>query len=58
MVFLDAKDHLVIPFHKWQQNVGLGVNMLEIKKKKILSPKQKEIANKYQKELFKNKNNY
>lgn len=57
MVFLDAKDHLVIRFHKWQQNVGLGVHMLEIKKK-ILSPKQKEIANKYQKELFKNKNNY
>lgn len=31
--FLDAKDHIVIPFHKWQQNVGLGINMLEIKKK-------------------------
>lgn len=28
--FLDAKDHIVIPFHKCQQNVVLGTNMLEI----------------------------
>lgn len=57
--FLDAKDHIVIPFHKCQQNVGLDTNIFEIFKKiKILLPKKKEIFNKDQEELFKNKNNY
>lgn len=34
--FLDANDHIVIPFCKWLQNVVLGTNLPETSKDPIV----------------------